>query len=97
MLKRVIQVNPDQDFIVHVYFSDGKIKLFNMKPYLNRGVFAQFSDLDNFLNKCTVMNGTLAWDLSEKYDPSNCVDIDHEVIYSTSISVTVDPLEVESA
>jgi hypothetical protein len=97
MLKQVIQVNPNPDFTVYIYFSDGKIKLFDMKTFLNKGVFVQISDLDNFLSKCTVMNGTLAWDLSGKYDPSNCIDIDPEVIYSTSISVAVDPLELESA
>ena len=53
----------------------------------------QISDIDNFLNKCTVMNGTLAWDLSGKFDPTNCIDMDPESIYMTSEDVMIDPLE----
>ena len=97
MLKRVIQVKPNFDFTVYIYFNDGKIKLYDMKPFLNKGVFVQISDVDNFLNKCTVMNGTLAWDLSGKFDPTNCIDMDPESIYMAAVDVAVDPLGQESA
>lgn len=97
MLKKVIQVKPNSDFTVHIYFNDGKIKLYDMKPFLNKGVFVQISDIDNFLNKCTVMNGTLSWDLSGKFDSTNCIDMDPESIYITATDVAVDPLEQESA
>ena len=97
MLKRVIQVKPNFDFTVYIYFNDGKIKLYDMKPFLNKGVFVQISDVDNFLNKCTVMNGTLAWDLSGKFDPTNCIDMDPESIYMTAVDVADDPLEQENA
>jgi len=97
MLKKVIQVKPNSDFTVHIYFTDGKIKLYDMKPFLNKGVFVQISDADNFLNKCTVMNGTLAWDLSGKFDPTNCIDIDPETVYLNGLDVALDPLEQESA
>ena len=97
MLKKVIQVMPNSDFTVYIYFSDGKIKLYDMKPFLNKDIFVQISDVDDFLNKCTVMNGTLAWDLSGKFDPTNCIDMDPESIYTTAVDVAVDPLEKESA
>lgn len=92
MLKKIIQVRPNSDFTVHIYFADGHIRLFDMKPFLTKGIFQKISDLDSFLNKCTVMNGTLAWDLSGKFDESNCIDIDPETIYSDGIIVD-DPLE----
>jgi Protein of unknown function (DUF2442) len=61
MLKKVIQVKPNSDFTVYLYFNDGKIKLYDMKPHLNNdnGIFKQISDIDSFMNKSTVMNGTL--------------------------------------
>jgi hypothetical protein len=96
MLKKVVQVKPNSDFTVYVYFEDGKIKLYDAKPLLNQGVFKQVSDIHNFVEKCTVMNDTLAWDLSGKFDPTNCIDIDPETIYSVSKDV-VDPLEQDSA
>ena len=96
MLKKVVQVRPNSDFTVHVYFEDGHIKLFDMTPYLNKGVFQQISDLDSFLKKCTVINGTLAWDLSGKFDSSQCLDMDSETIYADGKSVS-DPLEQKTA
>jgi len=44
------------------------------------------------MNCCTVLNNTLAWDLSGNYDPYNCIDLDPEVLYQESIEVK-DPLE----
>ena len=38
-------------------------------------------DIENFKNACTVMNGTLAWDISGKMDESDCIDIDPFTLY----------------
>lgn len=96
MLKKVIQVRPNRDYTVHVYLEDGHIKLFDMKPFLNKGVFKQISNLDSFVNLCTVMNGTLSWDLSGVFDPTHCIDITAKTIYNSGISES-DPLEHDSA
>lgn len=88
----VVQVKPTNDFKVYVYFADGTIKLYNAKPLLDAGgVFSKISNIENFMNTCTVMNGTLAWDVNGNFDEFNCLDIDPETIYNSSISVA-DPL-----
>lgn len=87
----VIQVIPQSDFTVFVYFSDGIIKKYDASPLLGKGIFNKISNIDDFQNKCTVLNNTLAWDLSGKYDPHNCIDIDPETIYESSETVK-DPL-----
>lgn len=94
MLHTVVQVKPTRDFKVYVYFDDGKIKLFDMKSLLGKGVFKQISDIDAFLEKCTVLNHTLAWDVGGNFDQYNCIDIDPETIYSTGIDVA-DPLGLD--
>ena len=43
------------------------------------------------MNKCTVMGGTLAWDISGYFNESNCIDIDPETIYLEGEEVS-DPL-----
>jgi hypothetical protein len=91
MLHTVIQVKPTKDFKVYVYFDDGKIKLFDMNPHLGKGVFQQISDVDDFMEKCTVINHTLAWDIGGNFDPHKCLDIDPETIYSAGVEVA-DPL-----
>lgn len=82
----VIQVIPYSDFSVDVYFHDGKIVCFSMKDLISEGVkkgnvFKKLANLSFFLKKCTVMNGTLAWDLSGNRDESDCIDIDPLTLY----------------
>ncbi len=95
MFHSVIQVIPREDFAVYVYFDDGRIKHYDVKPLLGSGVFKQISDRDSFISKCTVLNNTLAWDLSGRFDPYTCLDIDPEQIYYTAVDVD-DPLRVSA-
>ncbi|MDA3851345.1 MAG: DUF2442 domain-containing protein [Spirochaetaceae bacterium] len=87
----VVQVLPQSDFTVFVYFSNGIIKKYDASPLLGIGIFNKFSNIDDFQNKCTVLNNTLAWDLSGNFDTYNCIDIDPENIYESSETVA-DPL-----
>ena len=77
----VVQVLPCEDHTVFVYFSDGKIVRYDVKPLLNKGVFRALQDMDIFMQRCKIMNDTLAWDISGKDDPANCIDIDPETLY----------------
>lgn len=97
MLSTVVQVYPTRDFKVSVYFADGMIKLYDVKPLIDKGgVFAQISNIDDFIKKCTVLNGTLAWDLSGRFDPTQCLDVDPDIIYQEGLSAK-DPLDSSSS
>ena len=78
----IVQVIPYDDYKVYVYFEDGKIVCFDMKPLLEKPVFHPLRDLNFFLERCTIMNHTLAWDLSGRRDPGDCIDIDPDMLYS---------------
>lgn len=93
MIRKVVQVHPVRDFKVYVYFDDGTIKLYEVQPLIAKGgIFQQISAEIDFMEKCTVLNGTLAWDLSGRFDPSQCIDIDPETIYKDGTD-SKDPLE----
>lgn len=92
MMPTVIQVLARNDFKVYVYFDNGKIKLFDVSHLVGKGIFQKISGPDDFIKKCTVMNGTLAWDLDGKFDVYNCIDIAPETIYENGQDVS-DPLE----
>ena len=62
-------------------FCDGKTVLYDAKPKLDKGVFRQLADLAFFMERCTIMNETLAWDLSGTGDETNCIDIDPDMLY----------------
>ena len=47
------------------------------------------------ITRCTVLNNTLAWDVSGRFDPYTCIDIDPMTIYKEGTDVD-DPLK-ESA
>lgn len=78
----VIQVIPHKDFTVSVYFSDGKIVLYDIKPYLHTEIFSRLNEISIFMKSCTILNDTLAWDITGDRNESKCIDIDPDTLYS---------------
>ena len=81
MFPKVVQVIPMKDYSVFVYFEDGKIVCYDMKNMLDKEVFKPLQDISIFVDACTVMNDTLAWDISGNRDASRCIDIDPDTLY----------------
>ena len=69
------------NFHVQVFFDDGKIVDYDATEDLKAEIFKPLRDIDAFKEACTVMNGTLAWDLSGNRDESSCIDIDPFTVY----------------
>jgi len=44
----VISVKPEQDFFLTLQFSNGEIRRFDVKPYLNKGIFQEIKDVSKF-------------------------------------------------
>ena len=78
----IVLVVPHPDYTVSVYFVDGKIVVYDVKPKLGRGVFQKLQNQDVFINKCKIMNHTLAWDLNGNNDAAGCIDIDPDTLYA---------------
>lgn len=78
----VVQAVPGPDRTVYAYFSDGRITQYDVSPLIGKGgVFDRLRDEAFFRNALTVLNGTVAWDVSGHYDPSTCIDIDPYSVY----------------
>lgn len=92
MTCQVVQVLANNDYTVIVYFADGAIRKYDVSHIVGKGVFEPLADIEWFVDRCTVLNGTVAWDLSGRFDPRNCLDIDPDVIYQDGTPVS-DPLE----
>lgn len=82
MFPEVVQVVPNENYTVTVYFEDGKIVLYNVVPLLEKEIFQPLKDKDVFMNTCTILNNTLAWDLAGNRDTSKCIDIDPDTLYA---------------
>lgn len=87
----IVQVLPQNDYKVAVYFVDGAIKEYDVSHLVGKGVFKCLEDVNFYKNNCTVLNNTLAWTLDGKYDKENCIDIDPYTIYADGKSIK-DPL-----
>lgn len=81
MIPQVVQVYPTEDYKVYVYFEDGKIVCYDAAPLLEKNVFAPLRDKSFFIDRCTIINDTLAWDVTGDRDVCKCLDIDPETLY----------------
>ena len=77
----VVQVIPYEDYTVDVYFDDGKIVCYNAKTDMSPKLFKRICNKDIFMNQCTVLNSSLAWDVAGGRNESACIDIDPFVLY----------------
>lgn len=77
----VVQVIPSDDFHVQVFFDDGKIVDYDATLDIESDIFKPLREIEKFKDACTVMNGTLAWDISGKWDETECIDIDPFTLY----------------
>lgn len=81
MFPKVVQVIPMKNYSVYVYFEDGKIVCYDMSKMIKKEVFKPLQDINVFIDTCTVMNDTLAWDINRNRDATQCLDIDPETLY----------------
>jgi hypothetical protein len=78
MYPAVTQVKPLQDYILALTFINGEQKLFDMKPYLDLGIFQELKDLAVF-NAVKISFDTVEW--------PNSADIDPETLFEGSYLV----------
>lgn len=88
----VVQAVAGPEKTVYAYFSDGRITHYDLSDLIAEGgVFAQLADDDLFASALTVLNDTVAWDVSGRYDPATCIDLDPFTVYAAER--VSDPLE----
>ena len=56
----VKQVRPLEDYTLYVELEDGREGVFDLKPYLNRGVFRELLDKTYFA-KVHIVSGAVTW------------------------------------
>lgn len=71
-MEEIQNVQPAEDYKLILTFSDGKSKVFDMKPYLNMGIFRELQDVALF-NTVRKSFDTVEW--------ANEADIDPEILY----------------
>jgi hypothetical protein len=60
MNPRVVDVTPEVDYTLCLRFTNGEIRRFDMKPYLEKGIFKELKDLSIF-NSVKPFLGSIQW------------------------------------
>jgi hypothetical protein len=60
MNPEVINVKPNQDYTLHLWFDNGEEGVLDMKPYLDKGIFRDLKDMAVF-NSVKPFIGTIQW------------------------------------
>ena len=78
-MNKVTAVKANDDFSLDLRFSDGSVKRFDTRPYLDYEVFRELKDL-NYFRKVDLAFGTVQW--------SHGQDISPETLYIEGLPVS---------
>ena len=68
MNPRVITVHPNPDYTITLTFANGEVRRFDVKPYLDKGIFRELRDLQNF-NTVKPSLGSIQWQGGQDFCP----------------------------
>jgi Protein of unknown function (DUF2442) len=60
MNPRVIEVKPNRDYTLEILFANKERKVFDVKPYLDKGIFKDLKNTEVFAS-VKVDNGSISW------------------------------------
>ena len=72
------EVKPQDNYLLLLTFENGERRQFDMKPYLDLGIFQELKDLSLFSTVKTSFD-SIEWDNEADFDP--------EILYQNSISI----------
>jgi len=68
MNPRVVNVTANDDYTLTLTFSNGEVGLFDVTPYLNKGVFQELQD-KSYFKLARVALGTVQWPHEQDFCP----------------------------
>ena len=77
-MREIIEVEALKDYQLKLIFDNGEIKIKDMKPYLDKGIFKKLKDI-NVFNNVKIKYGTISWE--------NDIDICADSLYETSKTI----------
>jgi hypothetical protein len=78
MNPRVISVSPDENFYLHLEFSNGEKRKYSMRKHLETGIFKELKD-ERYFKKAKVTFGTVSWPNNQDICPDTLY-LDSEII-----------------
>jgi len=78
MNPHVKKVKPIENYCLMLWFDNEEQKIFDLKPYLNKGIFSQLKNVSLFTS-VRVVAGSVEW--------PNGLDLSYDTLYLESITV----------
>ena len=67
-MNKVVSAIANNDFTLKLTFNDGSIRLFDTKPYHDKGIFSDLKNIDYF-KKFEIVYGTVQWKNEQDFAP----------------------------
>jgi hypothetical protein len=67
-MNRVVSVTPHDDYSLILVFDDGTQRLFDARPYLDKGIFVELKNLAYF-KRVKIAFGTVQWPHNQDFAP----------------------------
>ena len=67
-MRKVIAARANEDFSLDLKFNDGSVRRFDVKPYLDYGVFTELKDL-HYFKQVRIAFGTVQWPHEQDISP----------------------------
>jgi hypothetical protein len=68
MNPRIKAVKPNPDYTLTLTFTNGEVRRFDVKPYLDRGIFRELKDL-HYFNSVRPFLGSVQWRNGQDFCP----------------------------
>jgi hypothetical protein len=78
MNPRITSVKPNPDHTLLLTFANGEVRLFDVKPYLDRGIFRELQNL-HYFNSVRPFLGSIQWVNGQDFCP--------DTLYVESVSI----------
>ncbi len=65
---KIISVKPKPDFELELIFQGKEKKIFDVKPYLDKGIFKELKNVEYF-NKVFIKYDSVAWPHQQDFSP----------------------------
>jgi Protein of unknown function (DUF2442) len=66
-------VKPLTDYYIYVEIEDGRKGVFDLKPYLDRGVFKELRDI-HYFNRVCIQFGAVTWPNEQNIAPETLIN-----------------------
>lgn len=74
-------VKPMSDYRIYVEVEDGRKGIFDLKPYLDRGVFRELNDVSYF-NQVGIVFGAVTWPNEQDIAPETLLAELHQIDFA---------------